>query len=367
MEGGQPDKVRPNDFNRINSDLTARARLMMVQVSLELSPAPQYLLSDCPRMSEAKVPAEASGQKPRLINHNVVGRMVLWGEFYYAALDIREYWQCLNAIEPALFDSHQYLFSAKRDMADPKDCTSFVAAQKDWGPDRAHMAPVLFEIFPPEGWKKREKPPAWVVGVHTLIAAKDPQGYNQYRMTPRVIIDMLEAKPLFHFPLDIMPVKVSRCIEPFRVLQIERQDKRIMRQDFVQRMVHPQLESNVEASAKSTHNRFRINGRISQWRARQRISDWRSLASSPFLKPAFWNDLTWEMKESNSSRGLADGKDRRHVGAEGKATRGSKNIIETGADRSPGPESNSELDFGDWDFDQIDRLIELEPQISLDL
>ena len=133
------------------------------------------------------------------------------------------------------------------------------------------MAPILRQATVPKTWSLGRRPLEWVVGVH-CVQDTDGRGPDQAglmtRIVPRVIIDVWQARPLLHFDPNILPIKVSREIEGFRMEQIQRLDGRISDRDFIQRM-GPNGRSSAISNERAFPKRrqlFLDDNKLSHWK-----------------------------------------------------------------------------------------------------
>ena len=156
-------------------------------------------------------------------------------------------------------DSHTQI-GFLRDMktAAPEDATSFLRSQEDWGEEREHRPPVLFNLYRPQQTVSVD--PGFLFTPYPSNTFPELQ----------VVVDGRTGKPLRN--ISDLPIVISTKVQGWILEAWMRLDPRMNVEDIIQRMPHltrQQLEKRGGAALKNS-----LSGRRKDFRHKGRCLSW---------------------------------------------------------------------------------------------
>ena len=238
-----------------------------------------------------------------------------------SVLDTRQYCKLLHHHEVEDARAHRYQVHKKAVGDDPKDVTSFLASQVDWGSKREHRPSILFQLHIRH--QKITSDPGW------LFTSSPTARFKELH----VVVDDMTGKPLRNFPE--LPIQLSTAVEGWLLETWDRMNPRIQPIDWIQRMRYLPASERASVSNKLSARRrdFRQKGRCLSWHGNtnQGSAFDRAIQDEVRAHP--------EWVDANTTRHMADLTviQRKALDAENKALNAAKKEARKGKKR-PAPE-----------------------------
>lgn len=176
----------------------------------------------------------------------------------------------------------EYTYPRERGLG-RDDETSFLASQKDWGPDRdKNWADVLY-VFQKD---KNDKDPSYEL--------------KSMKFHGRIVLFAYDDRPIRAFK--DLPDTLSSALAGREMEAMKRTDPRIQQRDFMARM--PLRHTTPAGTRRPLQSASSIGMRMTRFRQQQGLLSWIGRDGSQTIRNALWERLPPENKRANSVRGL---------------------------------------------------------------